>query len=129
MQLRRFALFVLAACLLCGCKGGGGFVPTAGAFDGQFLVAGESIGTFTVVVGNGQFGGGGTLIHNAQNVNVAVSALITGEDITGRVENASLGHGSFTGRFNGYDRAQGTFTYADNGGISTTEGTWTAEHQ
>lgn len=119
------ALVVLAIC--ASCDGGGGFVPTPGVFSGEFLVAGEPIGSFTVHVNGNSFGGGGTLVHNTYNVNVAVSSLISGATITGRVENASLGHGSFIGRFNGDNLATGDFTYTDEGGISTTTGTWVAE--
>ncbi len=116
---------VLAICISCG---GGGFAPTAGVFSGQFIVGAQAIGTFTVNVNGNSFGGGGMLIHNGFDVPVAVSSLITGANITGRVENASLGHGSFTGHFIGERHAEGDFTYTDEGGISTATGTWVANH-
>jgi hypothetical protein len=116
---------LLAVCISCG--GGSGFQPSTGTFTGQFLVGTLAIGTFTVNVNGSSFGGGGVLVHNTFNVPVAISSVISDDDISGRVENASLGHGSFAGYFIGNDHAQGDFTYADDGGISLTTGTWTAD--
>lgn len=102
------------------------FVPVAGPLNGTFTVNGTPIGTFTLTSGGGLTGGAGTLIHNEQSVTVTVSAVINGAQITGSVANASLGSGPFIGAFYDTGYCRGTFSYTDNGNVSTTTGTWEA---
>lgn len=128
MFKRSICLLLALLALAVGCSGGTAFVPDLGAFAGQFISDSAAIGNFSVNVTTGSFGGGGSLVHNSQNVEVAISATITGSSISGRVENASLGHGSFTGHFVGGSHAEGEFTYTDAAGLSTTSGTWLANH-
>ena len=111
---------ILAAC------GGGGFTPDPGPFSGQFLVNDTAIGMFTLTVTGNMLGGTGTLTHNAQPVTVTITAVISGTAVTGTVSNASLGGGTFTGRFENKSGLTGDFSYTDAGGINTTTGIWRA---
>jgi len=115
----------LAALILSACDGGG-FVPASGVFSGELVVDQTSIGTFNFTVINGAVAGTGTLVHNEQAVTVAISGLLSGTTIDAQIANASLGQGSFTGRFNSASTCAGEFTYADNGGVSEQSGSWTA---
>ena len=124
--MRCLAILLLIV-LLSACKGGNLFTPLAGPLFGDFAVAEQSIGTFSFTTVDRLVSGTGTLIHNAQTVNVAISAVISGTQLTGTVTNASLGSGEFVGHFIGIGAASGTFTYMDAGAISTTSGTWFAE--
>lgn len=128
MSKRSIGLLVTLLMLAAGCGGGNSFSPEFGSFTGQFISGGAAIGNFSTIVTSASFGGGGSLVHNEQSVEVAISATIKGSTITGHVENASLGHGSFTGHFVGHSHAEGDFTYTDAAGLTTTTGTWFADH-
>jgi len=118
------AVLVLAA----ACNGGAAFMPLPGPFAGLFTITGGgAAGTFNFTTNGGALGGTGTLVHNAQQVTVAISAAIEGHKITGNVANTSLGSGSFTGTFTTDSVAQGTYTYTDIGNITTDTGTWAAQ--
>lgn len=128
MSKHSVGLIVTLLVMVVGCSGGSAFIPDLGPFTGQFFVDQVAIGSFSVVVTAKSFGGGGSMVHNEQNVEVAISATVTGSAISGTVENASLGHGSFTGHFVGGSHAEGEYTYTDAAGLTTTTGTWTAAH-
>jgi hypothetical protein len=120
------ALALVFTLLLASCGGGPDFVPNVGPFSGQFLVETTSNGTFTFTANNGALGGTGSLVHNAQPVTVTISANIFGSTISGVIQNANLGSGTFTGRFDQVDQAYGDYTYTDAAGLTTQTGTWTA---
>ena len=123
----RCLAIVLIIVLLSACTSSNLFTPLAGPLLGSFVVAEQSIGTFSITTADRLVSGTGTLIHNAQTVTVAISAVISGTQLTGTVTNASLGSGEFVGQFIGPGAASGTFNYTDAGAISTTSGTWLAQ--
>ena len=123
-----FRVCMIGLVLLVGasCGSGSPFRPAVGPFSGEFIVEGQVVGDFTLTTTGGLLGGTGSLTHNEQTVNVSISATITGLEISGTVSNASLGSGSMVGLFSDQFNLSGEFNYQDNGGISTTAGTWTA---
>jgi len=121
-------LTLMALCLLvmAGC-GGSDFKPETGPFNGTFSDGSTQLGTFTFTVTDGLVGGTGTLTHNGFQVNVSISAVISGASISGTVSNSSVGTGGFVGSFSNEGSAQGTFDFHGTLDQKVTSGTWSAK--
>ena len=115
---------VFFALLLAGC-GGAAFMPDPGAFLGDFTVTAADIGDLSFTATTSGVAGTGVLHNGALDVDVAVSANVTGLDINGTISNTNLGSGNFKGRFAGAKSASGTFTLNIVTGTQLT-GTWSA---
>jgi hypothetical protein len=115
----------MCAVALLGC-GGSGFTPEPGPFTGDFVDGETVLGSFSFTVTGDLIGGTGTLMHNAAQVNVSLSGVISDKSISGQVTNVSVGAGEFTGSFRGEDAALGTFEFLDNVDQERTSGTWVA---
>jgi len=118
-------LAIICALVLLGC-GGSEFVPEPGPFAGDFVNGQTVLGSFSFTVTGDLIGGTGTLMHNAAQVSVSISAVISDKSISGQVSNAVVGGGEFKGSFNGEDVALGTFEFQDNVDQELTSGTWVA---
>lgn len=125
--MNRLVTILLGILLLCGCGGGGEFIPDTGPFDGSFVdEQGTTVGAFSYTVFDGTLQGTGILNHNGSNITVTVSAALNGKVINGMVNNSTFGTGPFWGTFNDLGSATGGFTFTGNAGVATTTGTWAA---
>ena len=122
-------MIVAAACLsalgmiLGGCSGGGAFVPSGNLFEGEFRVAGETIGTFNFTATTNGIQGLGLMAANG-TTQISIAAVVTGQTISGNMT-AYTGVTSFAGSFNSETYASGQFDFVDPEDNVLT-GTWIA---
>jgi hypothetical protein len=126
MRFNLSIALVAMALFLAGCSGGNPFAPPAGPYSATFYVEGAEVGQFTLTTGDGQLAGTGMLTHAGSDVIVSIAAVIDGRQITGHVSNSLEGSGPFNGNFGSSDNCSGTFSFTDNLGIATSNGTWAA---